>query len=312
MHRTSVVAAMHLVSAIALAVVVLTSCEEGARHAQREIVRTHVPRIQQLVREDIEHGIAGVERAAEKLAPGFGVDDPERRVRELRTALRLLRQPPRGIPELMISPIAFVATVGSDGRVLCRDLDPDPMAGFDAAAAFESVRRALEEGFAGYAFVEFPNARAPATGEQEAGGGSEGDVASRHTSPGPGTSPTMLYVAPVRWQGAIVGAVIAGTPLWREAQRLGRQLQADAANEIANGLILWVYLYHGDRLHHHGTPTDLDTVVPDAAARRAGLARSPGGFTGQLVQYGRWYAYGVVPLPRIGPDVGAIVFRSDP
>jgi hypothetical protein len=109
-----------------------------------------------------------------------------------------------------------------------------------------------------------------------------------------------------------VGAVLAGTPLWRTAQRLGRQLQADQANEISNGLILWVYLYRGDQLHHHGTPADLDTIVPDAAARTAGLARSPGGFTGEVAQFGRWYAYGVVPLPRIADDVGAVIFRSDP
>ena len=83
-------------------------------------------------------------------------------------------------------------------------------------------------------------------------------------------------------------------------------------SEINQGLILWVYLYRGDQLHHHGTPADLDTIVPDAAARNAGLARSPGGFTGEVAQFGRWYAYGVVPLPRIADDVGAVIFRSDP
>jgi hypothetical protein len=289
----------------------LGGCDEGARHAQREIIRTHVPRVQQLVREDVERGLSGVQQAAQTIARGFLVEDPERRAREIRSVLRRLREPPRGISELMISPIAFVAAVGLDGVVICRDLEPDPMAGFDAGAAFELVRRALDQGVPGYALVQFPSSREPplappGEGESE----SAGDGASPIEAPLP--SPTMLYVAPAMLEDRVVGAVIAGTPLWREAQRLGRQLQADHADEIARGLILWVYLYHGDRLHHHGTPTDLDTVVPDGAARRAGLARSAGGFTGELVQYGRWYAYGVVPLPRIGPDVGAIVFRSDP
>ena len=58
--------------------------------------------------------------------------------------------------------------------------------------------------------------------------------------------------------------------------------------------------------------SDLDTVVPDAAARRAGLARSPGGFTGELAQFGFWYGYGVRPLRVLGDDVGVVIFRMEP
>lgn len=272
-----------------LAALALVACDEGTQHAQQELIRAHVPRVQQIVREDIERGVSGVQQAATKMARGFLVEDPDRREREIRTVLHLLRQPPRGIDELMISPISFVAAIDANGIVIARDAEPDPMEGFDAAGEFEIVRRALREGYNGYALEEFPA-----------------------LLPDQSPSRTVLYVAPARHDGRIVGAVLAGTPLWRTAQRLGRQLQADHADEVSNGLILWVYLYQGDQLHHHGTPADLDTVVPDAAARAAGLARSPGGFTGDLAQFGRWYAYGVVPLPRIGEDVGAIVFRSDP
>lgn len=271
-----------------LAALALAACDGGTEHAQHELIHAHVPRVQEIVREDIERGVRGVERAATKLARGFLVEDPERREREIRTVLHLLRQPPRGVDELMISPISFVAAVDASGVVIARDAEPDPMEGFDAGEAFELVRRALQEGQSGYALEEFPA-----------------------LLPDQSPSHTVLYVAPARHDGRIVGAVMAGTPLWRTAQRLGRQLQADHADEVANGLILWVYLYRGDQLHHHGTPADLDTVVPDAAARAAGFARSPGGFTGDLAQFGRWYAYGVIPLPRIGEDVGAIVFRSD-
>jgi hypothetical protein len=52
--------------------------------------------------------------------------------------------------------------------------------------------------------------------------------------------------------------------------------------------------------------------VPDAAARAAGLANSPGGYTGEVMQFGRWYGFGVLPLPELGPDVGAVIFRADP
>ena len=270
-------------------VVALGGCASGAPAEQREIRTEDVPRVQAVVRDDLERGVRGVAQAAERIRRGFLVEDPDRRAREIRGVLERLRQPPRGIDELMISPISFVAAVGADGRVICRDAEPDPMAGFDAGAAFPVVRDALTRGVAGYARVEFPA-----------------------TAPDQPPSHTVLYAAPARHEGRIVGAVIAGTPLWRTAQRLGRQLQADHAAEMPRGMILWTYLYEGDALHHHGTPPDLDAPVPDAAARAAGFSRSAGGFTGEVAQFGRWYAYGVVPLPRLGPDVGAIIFRSDP
>ena len=56
----------------------------------------------------------------------------------------------------------------------------------------------------------------------------------------------------------------------------------------------------------------LDTAIPDVAAQRAGLAKSPGGFTGEFLQFGRWYAFAVVPLRRLGDDTHALIVRSDP
>lgn len=267
----------------------LGGCDEGARHCQEQIIREHAPRVREIVREDIERGVTGVSRAATKLARGFLIEDHERRQSQMRTALHLLRQPPRGIPEVMISPISFLAAVDERGIVIARDAEPDPMAGFDAKQAFGVVRRALDAGEAGYALEEFPNLLPDQPGSR-----------------------TVLYAAPARHEGRIVGAVLAGTPLWRTAQRVGRQIQAERAEDIRNGGILWVYLFEGERLHHHGTPPDMDSVVPDGAARAAGLARSPGGFTGELAQFGRWYGYGVFPLPRVARGVGAVVFCSDP
>jgi hypothetical protein len=280
--RSSLIA-LSLLAAPALA---LGACE-SAEHAQHVIHDEHAPRIQELVREDLERTDRGLRAAALRLGRGYSVSDPTQRSREMRRALTLLTEPPRGIEEITISPISFIAVVGADGVVICRDRDPDPMAGQNAAEMFPSVRRAISEGVSTRALVEWP-----------------------------GLVPTeppailMLHAVPTYYQGQIAGAIIAGTPLWRTAQRLTRQLQAETADE--GGTILWVYLYRGDTIHSRGTPADLDTIVPDAAARAAGFARSPGGFTGEIAQFGRWYAYGVVPLPELGDDVGFIVWRSDP
>jgi len=260
---------------------------ESAEHAQRVIHDDHVPRIQAIVREDLERAQTGLAAASTRLGRGFVVEDPTQRSREMRRALTLLTEPPRGIPELMISPMSFIAVVGADGVVICRDRDPDPMAGQNAGEMFPHVRRAIDEGVSTQALVEWPG-----------------------LIPTEPSAVLMLHAVPTFYQGHVAGAIIAGTPLWRTAQRITRQLQAETADE--GGTIMWVYLYRGDSLHHRGTPADLDTIVPDVAARALGLSRSPGGFTGQEAQFGRLYAYGLVPVPELGGGVGFILWRSDP
>lgn len=266
---------------------VLSGCAADGRHAQQVIHTNHAPRVQAIIRDDLERGLRGVTSAATRMERGFRVERTPELAGEMRRVLQQLREPPRGVPELMISPMSFVAAVDSTGHVIARDSDPDPMAGFDAGEAFPHVRRALTEGVASYALSEFPS-----------------------LDPEEPPSVTIIFVAPVRDAQGISGAIMAGTPLWREAQRLTRQLQAESAHEP--GTILWVYFYRGDALHHHGTPADLDTIVPDGTARGLGLTRSPGGFTGEVMQFGRSYSYGVLPLPRIANDTGVVIFRSDP
>jgi hypothetical protein len=262
--------------------------EEGAHHACEQVVQVHAPRVREIVDEDLARGLVGVQSAADLVARGFLVPDRAQRMTEMRWAIQhRIREPPRGIPELMISPISFVAAIEPDGHVLVRDIEPDPMAGFDAGGTFPHVHAALTEGVASYALVEFPGLLPTDTPSQ-----------------------TVIYVAPSRHDGQIVGAIMAGTPLWRTAQRVTRQMQAEGLS--TEGAILWVYLYRGETLHHHGTPADLDTIVPDFATRSAGLAESPGGFCHEVQQFGRWYCYGVIRLPQLGDDVGAVIYRSDP
>jgi len=245
--------------------------------------------VKEVIAEDMARHVEGVEDAARRLAPGFVVEDPTERERQMRVALKYVQEPPRGVPEFIASPMSFLAAVGKDGLVMARDVDDedDHMQGQDYAARYALVRRALAEGVPGYELGEFPS--------EEEGGKS---------------SWSMLFVHPSVRDGEVVGAVVAGIPLWRMAQRLSRQLQAERVSE--DGIILWVYMYKGDELHHFGTPPDLDTVVPDAATRQRGFERSPGGFTGEVQQFGRWYAWGALPTRRVGDDVGVIIFRADP
>ncbi|MAC26008.1 MAG: hypothetical protein CMH59_05945 [Myxococcales bacterium] len=278
--------------ALTMALGMTLGCDEGgAPEAQRALLQEHVPRVKELLRQDRERHRAGVREAAQLLKRGFGVPDAETRERQMRVALGRIQQPAaRGsVPQFIASPMAFLAAVDIDGTVIARDSDEDHMAGQQWKERYASVREALEEGNVTYELAEFPAIE-------------EGQPSSF----------SMIFTAPVQHEGQRVGAVTAGIPLWREAQRLSRQLRIDHAEAIEAGLTLWVYMYRGDRVFYGpDAPPELNEVVPDAATRQAGLERSPGGFTRDLQLYTRWYGYAVVPTPAIGEDAGIIVFRAE-
>ncbi len=269
-----------------------TGCgPEGAPESQRQILREHVPSLKRHLQQDRERHYAGVVEAARLVAPGFLVEDRGSRERQMRTALRRIQEPAaRGnVPHFVASPMSFLAAIGSDGIVIARDSEDDQMKGQDFAARYATVRAALERGRVGYELAEF-------AAEEE----------------GAPPSYSMIFVAPARRAGEIVGAVVAGIPLWREAERLSRQMRVDFAPQIERGLTLWAYLYKGDRVFYGPeAPPELNEALPDAATRAAGLQRSVGGFTGEFQAFRRWYGYAVVPMPGVADDVGLIVLRAE-
>jgi hypothetical protein len=266
------------------------ACESGAPLAQHRIVDDHVPSCLSIVRDDVARTRRGLTTAAERFAGGFVVANEATREQQMRTALRRVQDPAArslAIPEFVTTPASFLAAVGADGHVIARDTrrEDDHMMGEPFGERYPVIARALSEARAGYELGEFPAL--------------EGE-----------SSWSVLFAHPSRREGRTVGVMIAGIPLWRLAQRLSRQLALDNASE--QGAILWVWIYKGDRVFAPQPGLDLEQLVPGPAAREQGFATSPRGYTGEVQQFGRWYAYGVVPLPILGEDVGMVVFRSDP
>lgn len=258
-----------------------------AAAARRVIREQHGPRVAELVIDMLVRHRHGIVRAADRIAAGFVKVSGEQQEKDMRVVLDLLRNPKKGISELVVSPMSFLAVVGKDGKVIARNAEPDRMKGMDFAAQFPVVKQALL-GETGYALGEFKSL--------EKGGE---------------PSVTILMAAPAHYRDEVVGALVLGIPLWRLQQLLSKQLQAEVVGGQA-GVVVWAYVYRGDQLHRHGTPKDLDLAIPDAAARRAGYAKNPGGFTGEFAQYGFWYGWGVRPLRVLGDDVGVVIVRMDP
>ena len=276
---------------IAMAAISMAGCSSGAANARKKIREVHVPEVRKMIESDIVKHIGGVQKAALKIAPGFRVEDPETRMKQLRVGLKYLHEPPRGVQELIASPLTFLAAIGKDGMLITRDVEPDPLRGENFAEKYEVVRNALDKGITGYAVVEV---------------GSEITIANDAPSP-----EFLVFVAPSQLEGETVGAVMVGIPLWRLEQRISRQLQLDNTRE--KGGVFWSYVYHGQALYAQvGAHPDLDTIIPKAADRAAKLESSPHGFTAEAEQYGRWYAFGIWPAPVLGENIGVLIVRSDP
>lgn len=267
-----------------LAVLALLGCENSPAIERTEAqLREHdLARVQALVQQDLENHQAGVIKAAAKIAPGFSVPDPAKRESQIRAALKILQQPKKGIDEFVASPMSFLAAVGPDGVVIARDRDEDRMTGQDFASRFDVVRQALRGTSAtglGEFFAKDPDAP---------------------------SSWSILFAAPSMQGEEVVGAVLAGIPLSRLAQRLSRQFRVEATE----GDPVWVYLYKGERLFHWDTPPEVDALIRDPATRAERLAKSPAGYTEKARLQGELQVYGVFPIELLAPDIGTIIVRT--
>lgn len=267
-----------------MVVVGLLGCESRAavERTEAKLREQDLARVQALVQKDLENHRAGVVQAAAKIAPGFAVKDPEKRESQIRAALKILQQPKKGIDEFVASPMSFLAAVGADGIVIARDRDEDRMTGKDFKTRFDVVREALD-GSATTGLGEF--------------------FAKNPDAP---SSWSILFAAPSIRDGEVVGAVLAGIPLSRLAQRLSRQFRI----EQSAGAPVWVYLYKGDRLFHWDTPPEVDALIRDPSERARRLAESPAGYTATTRLQGDLQVYGVFPIELLAPDIGTIIVRT--
>lgn len=267
-----------------------------AQGAQRELLSELVPRVSELLRADREKARRGIIEAARRLSRGFEFDESVRAER-LRGGLGVLRDTRRGIEEFIVSPITFLAVTDQEGVVITRDgnAENDRMRGNNYAETYPPVQAALD-GQIGYGVVDF--------GRDEAI-----------------PSVTVIHTAPIRYQGEVVGTVIAGMPFWRLAERLSLQMRTESSEEVLAGEAIWVSLYsRGQLFYSPGAPLEIVASVPTAETRDAGLSRSPSGFTIAHDFYGADYGIAVIPLLNLSHvedgentmDGGFIIYRSEP
>ena len=273
----------HLFALCFLSVLFGAGCDKSATSAEHSIKKKHIKEVRRIFKRDLISHEQGVKKIAERLAEFYATPMPERGAL-LTKRLARIRRRPHGVSELFASPLSFIVATDEKGVVLARYGATASIVSTNLAQGLPPLQKTLHEGTPQQAIVQWTASAKP--------------------------SVLWTFSAPIKRNDKMVGAAVLGIPLWRLDQQINHQLRINYSKQ--QNLILWVYLYYGAELHRFGTPPDLELMVPKAGEREKRLRKAPLGYTGQVMQYGRWYAYGVFPLSEFDKKLGVVIFRSDP
>src|SRR5688572_23671484 len=178
---------------VLLALLAVACGDEGAPGQRKIIAERHAAQVGSIIKEDLERHARGLATGAAKIAPGFVKVEGLQQDQDMRKVLKHLRNTKTGVPELIVSPMSFMAVVGMDGLAIARDVElpQDKMKGMEMAKLFPSVKNALA-GTAGWEVGEFES-----------------------TEKGGKPSVSIVMAAPAVYDGKVVGALVLGIPMWR-------------------------------------------------------------------------------------------------
>lgn len=265
------------------------SCKDKGQKSAEE-AKSNLGLVVPLVDKDVAEIERGLPEGAKKIALTVGKEkDVRGNPAVVRTALLKIRQQ---VPDLGVAKSTFFALTDDKGVAIRNDLEQDTMAGKNVVDRYPALKPLLESG----AFVA-------TTGE--------------FGTPNP-LGPDREWVAgtPVkREDGSLVGLLVTGWTYRRFAYHLQETLKRDLQEQLVKSgdtgklPVIYVLLYDKDAVYGaRGTPPVDETALKDAgvfAKTAAGPAE------GSLTITDRPFGWAATRLPRLSPDLGVIVLRSE-
>jgi hypothetical protein len=263
----------------------VTACTDKAKLSAAQAT-AHVDALATLTDKDVTEIERGMPLGAAKLQALYAKKgDPHQDLPAARTALLRMR---RDVPDLTVAKSTFFALADDRGIAIRNDLEEDAMAGQNLVALFPDLARA------------------------EAG--SYVATTGKFAGLPPPTGPDKDWVAAVpvkRDDGSVAGILVTGWTFRRFAHHLQETLKHDLQEEQANGKlpVLYVALFDGSGVYsapltpevNDKTLADLDLLGKTAT----GPAR------GTLTITDREFGYAARRAPKLGPDIGLVVLRSE-
>ncbi len=196
------------------------------------------------------------------------------------------------MPDLLVAKSTFIALADPAGIAIRNDLEEDAMAGKNLLATFPVLAKAKD------GYVE--------------GTGSFGGPASPS-----GPDEDWIAASPVKHADGSVGAILVTGWSYRYFSRhlqealKGRLFEASKAAGVEGKLPVF-YVAVFDKTGVYSAPMT-PKVDDDALAAQDLVAKTAGGpTTGTLTITDRAFGYAAVRTPKMTPDTGVVVLRSEP
>jgi len=275
-----------------LGAVLFLACTDTSKVSERKAT-SHVERLAKLADDDVDELRRGMPRGAKALGQIWGgKGDPLADPSSVRRALDRVRNEDH---DLEISKGTFFAITDDKGTVLRSDQEPDQLAGKSLVGPFPGLVKVL-------------------AGEPAELRGSMAEMAGART----GGDEQWVIAAPVRdGQGVVRGMYVSGWSLRRFAYHLEETLKHDLVEEALHAgesrtklPLVYVFVLAGAKTY--GAP--VTPLLNAQTLEGLGLvAKTDNGvvFHQQLEITGRGYGLAARRAPKMGPDIGVGVLRSE-
>lgn len=272
-----------------------SGCKDKGKVSADE-ARVNVKLLVDLAEKDVAEIDRGLPEGAKKMAAHLAKEtdakemDAKQHAPQVRSALLKMRQQ---VPDLGIAKSTFFAFTDDKGIAVRNDLEQDTMAGKDLVGAYPDLKKAL----AGEPYVttqgQFPGVPNPQGPDRE-----------------------WVAAVPVkRDDGSLIGLLVTGWTYRRFANHLQESLKRDLQDKLMREgdkgklPVLYVFIFDKDGVYGaRGAPPPNEKALADLGltARTAnGPVEAP------ITIADRAFGYAAARVPKLGPDVGIVVLRSE-
>jgi hypothetical protein len=290
--RSSASSASFWLSALVACAIALAGvgCKDKGKQSAEE-ARANVKTLVELAEKDVAEIERGLPEGGKKMAAQLAKEpDAKSNPTQVRSALLKMRQQ---VPDLGVAKSTFFAFTDEKGIAVRNDLEQDTMAGKDIASAYPDLKKALS----GEAYVAtqgvFPGVPNPQGPDKE-----------------------WVAAVPVKKEdGSLLGLLVTGWTYRRFSYHLQEALKRDLQDALMRGgdkgklPVLYVFLFDkGGVYGARGTP-----ALNEKALGELGLVdRTAAGPADAPITIGeRAFGWAAARVPKLGPDVGIVVLRSE-
>jgi len=282
-------AALHALVLVALGAGsgLCAGCKDRAKESETQ-AKAHVETLTALATKDVEEVERGLPEGAKRIGPLFAKEEPQKNLPAVRAALQKVR---REVPDLLIAKSTFFAYADEAGVAVRNDLEQDAMAGQNLFSIFPELQKS-KDGF----------------------------VTTTGAFPGPpgkaGPDRDFLAAAPVkRDDGKTMGVLVTGWTYRRFALHLSETLKHDLQEKLLQsddkGKMPVLYVGVFDKTGAYGAPQTPPSNEKTLSEMNLPEKTQSGVASGTLTLTDRAFGWAAARAPKLGPDVGVFVLRSE-